>query len=115
MLPERAPARGAALTRSSQVFAAARAALKEDPKAFGIQAKRARVVVVATRLPAIAGAGPAGRARAAAAAPSPGARRSLEYYWSGRRMKDGHKQIRLVKVETDAAGRVVRTAVVHSS
>jgi len=115
ILPERTTARGAAVARKGRLFAAVRAALKEDPRAFGILPRHARVEVVETRLPAAAGPAPARRGRAGAAVRSGGKRRSLEYYWSGRRVKDGHKQIRLIKVETDLTGRVVRSTVVHSS
>ena len=37
------------------------------------------------------------------------------YYWSGRRVIDGHVQIRLARVETDSRGEVLRTRVVRSS
>jgi hypothetical protein len=44
-------------------------------------------------------------------------RQSLEYYWSGRRVRDGQKQIRVLKAETDLDGNLLphRTAVIYSS
>jgi len=53
--------------------------------------------------------------RVALAAMPPSRRESYEYYWSGRRFTKGHKEVRLVKVETDTEGRVLRSSVVHSS
>lgn len=44
-------------------------------------------------------------------------RQTLEYYWSGRRVRDGQKQIRVLKAETDLQGNLLprRTAVIYSS
>lgn len=44
-------------------------------------------------------------------------RQSLEYYWSGRRVRDGHKQIRVLKAETDLDGNLLphKTAVIYST
>lgn len=44
-------------------------------------------------------------------------RQSLEYYWSGRRVRDGQKQIRVLRAETDLDGNLLphRTAVIYSS
>jgi hypothetical protein len=113
MLPVRTAAGGAAKGRATKVFEAARAALKEDPRAFGIRPKAVRVERLETRLPAPRAS--AGRGLPPASTRPAGERQSIEYYWSGRRVQDGHKQIRLVKVETDLKGNVLRIAVVHSS
>jgi hypothetical protein len=113
MLPVRAPASRTAVARASKIFAVAKTLLENrDPKVFGFRPKAARVEMVETRFPSAAGARAAGRALAARAAIH---RRSLEYYWSGRRIKNGHKQIRMVKVEADVKGHVIRSVVVHSS
>jgi hypothetical protein len=53
-------------------------------------------------------------------APVPGSqetRQSLEYYWSGKRKRGGHKQFCLLKAETDRKGKLVpgRTAVLYTS
>jgi hypothetical protein len=40
---------------------------------------------------------------------------SLQYYWSERRVRDGHKQIRLLKAQTDQKGNLWRTSVIYSS
>jgi hypothetical protein len=44
-------------------------------------------------------------------------RRSLEYYWSGRRVRDGQIQVRVLKAETDLDGNLLprRTRVIYSS
>jgi hypothetical protein len=44
-------------------------------------------------------------------------RQSLEYYWSGHRDRNGQKQIRVLKTETDLDGNLLpnRTAVIYSS
>ena len=115
MLPQRDAAPKAAEDRASHVFAAVRAAMgKENPQAFGIKPKQAWVNVVESPTTAAAPLR-AGLARAAMGATPLEPRRSLEYYWTGRRVQDGHKQIRLIKVETDAEGQVVRCSVVLSS
>lgn len=47
-----------------------------------------------------------------------GSRESLEYYWTARTQPNGvggQAQIRLLKVETDTEGRVVRTRLLHSA
>jgi hypothetical protein len=44
-------------------------------------------------------------------------RQSLEYYWSGKRNRGGHKQFCLLKAETDRKGKLVpgKTAVTYTS
>ncbi len=39
---------------------------------------------------------------------------TLQYHWSGKRIFSRHKEIRLVKVETDAKGQVLHHSVVQS-
>ena len=112
VLPDRSRADGAAIARSAKVFKAARALLGEDAKRFGLKPRQARVDKLETKLPRILVAPK--RSRAIASARSIGTKRSIEYYWSGRRIVEGHKQIRLVKVETDTAGNVIRSSVVHA-
>jgi hypothetical protein len=113
VLPDRSPAGSAAIARSTKVFEAARALLGKDAKTFGVKPHQARVDKLETKLPrpvmAMKGS------RAVASARNVGTKQSIEYYWSGRRILEGHKQIRLVKVETDTAGNVVRSSVVHAS
>ena len=112
VLPVRATGRGTAVARVARIFEVARTAFEEDPQAFGIQAKEVRVEHLKTRLPRPA----AVRFGVALAKTRPfDKRQSIEYYWSGRRVQDGHKQVRLIKVETDTKGNVLRTAVLHSS
>lgn len=117
LLPVRAVATGAARARAKKVFRAAQAVMDKDIvkgfKEFRIRPKAARVEELCTPLhaPAVAARRGPGRAKA----PAIQSRRSLEYYWSGRRVRDGHKQIHLLKVETDPKGNVLRTAVVYSS
>jgi hypothetical protein len=113
LLPVRSSPGSAARARAAQVFQAARVMLPKDNKTFGIQPKAARVEKVETKLPAAAV--PAGVRLLGRAIARPPNRQSLEYYWSGRRVVKGHKEIRLIKVETDTQGNVVRASVVHSS
>lgn len=63
---------------------------------------------------AVAAAGPGGavRSRATSAVVR---RDSMEYYWMARRQRDHGPDIRLIKVETDAEGTVLRTEVLVSS
>jgi hypothetical protein len=117
MLPTRAPAKRAALARTKKVFAAAKAMMDKNFvkafKEFGISPAKARVEELSTilRTPTAAAGAKFPRGRALARQ----TRQSFAYYWSGRRVRDTHKQIRLVKVETDPKGNVLRTAVIHSS
>jgi len=113
VLPDRSPAGGAAIARSAKVFEEARAILGEEAEKFGLMPQQARVDKLETKLPRQFTALKA--SRAVASARNVGTKQSIEYYWSGRRILEGHKQIRLVKVETDTAGNVIRSSVVHAS
>ena len=42
-------------------------------------------------------------------------RQSLEYYWSGQRDRGEHKQLCLLKAETDLEGRPWRASVMYTS
>jgi hypothetical protein len=116
LLPVRTGAGVAARARAKRVFQIAQAALQGGVvkafKEFRIRLSAVRVERLDTSLRAPVAAGGRALARPKAAIQS---RQSLEYYWSGRRVLDGHRQIRLVKVETDQKGNVLRTSVVHSS
>ncbi len=116
LLPTRIPASSAAQARAPQVFTAAKATMHKDTvkqfKAFGIKPEQVQVEELCTPLPAPAV--PAG-GPALARAPGTQDRCSLAYYWSGRREHQGHRQIQLVKVETDPDGHVLRTVVLYSS
>jgi peptidase C25-like protein len=113
VLPDRLPAGSAAIARSAKVFEAARALLGDDTKTFGLKPRQARVDKLETTLPRPLAARKG--SRAVANARNVGPKQSIEYYWSGRRILKGHKQIRLVKVETDTAGNVIRSSVLHAS
>jgi hypothetical protein len=113
VLPDRLPAGSAAIARSAKVFEAARALLGDDTKTFGLKPRQARVDKLETTLPRPLAARKG--SRAVANARNVGPKQSIEYYWSGRRILEGHKQIRLVKVETDTAGNVIRSSVLHAS
>jgi hypothetical protein len=117
LLPERTVGGGAALARAKQVFQAAQARfgadVLKDIKAFAIRPTAVRVEKLDTPLSAPVAADGPGFARAKA--PAIQSRQSIEYYWSGRRVRDGHREIRLMKAETDQKGNVLRTSVVHSS
>jgi hypothetical protein len=108
LLPKRERATPAEQAMAKKVFTSALGALRKhvikELKEFRIKPIAVRVQKVDTPLHA------EGEARKAP-------RQSLEYYWSGRRVRDGHKQIRVLKVETDLKGNLVphRTAVIYSS
>jgi hypothetical protein len=117
LLPTRTSATRSAVARARQVFRAAEAALGaglvKSIKSFGVRPSSVRVHKLDTPLQgpvAAAGLKRGGRRRKTARS-----RQSIEYYWSGRRVRNGHREIRLVKVETDLKGNVLRTSLVHSS
>ncbi|MBI5534792.1 MAG: hypothetical protein HY898_18850 [Deltaproteobacteria bacterium] len=75
-----------------------------------VETKVSRAQIAAAGLAPLRAAGP-GRRRS-----TPSTSHAIyQYYWSGRREVAGHKQIRLVRIETDAKGNVLRTSMVHSS
>jgi hypothetical protein len=113
VLPSRTPAARGAVARSGKIFRTVQADFDGDLKAFGIRPQKARVVNVETMLPAPLAAFKRGVSRVLAKRDT--VRQSLEYYWSGRRILDGHKQVRLIKVETDKAGNVLQSTILHSS
>jgi len=114
MLPIRSIADAAARRLGSRLFGEVQKLLKKGVKGFQITQSPTIAHKVETafggapQLPVRAG-------RMALAAMPPSRRESYEYYWSGRRITKGHKEVRLVKVETDTEGRVLRSSVVHSS
>jgi hypothetical protein len=105
LLPKRTPASRA---MANKVFTSALSALRKhvikELKEFRIKPTAVRVQKVNTPLHA------EGEARKAP-------RQTLEYYWSGRRHRDGQKQIRVLKAETDLDGNLLpqRTTVIYSS
>ena len=116
LLPTRAAAPAPARARAAKVFAAAQATLEravsEGLRAFRIRPAAVRVEKLDTPLQTPVPARPEPARVQATAIRN---RQSLEYYWTGRRVLDRHKQVRLVKVETDSKGNLLRTSVVHSS
>jgi hypothetical protein len=112
MLPARAESRRVSTARSAKVFEVVRDLMQGDEAAFGMKAPAARVHKVSAPLPAPPAT--ARRRLELAGAPAVKERESFEYYWSGRRERNGYREIRLVKVETDAEGNVLRSRVVHS-
>ncbi len=118
-LPARTPVKGAVKARAGGLFSIVKVLLKKNAAPFGFRRSRVRVHRLETRFPAPDVAAAGFEARAARAV-RPAAREALrresyEYYWAGRRRVDGHKQVRLVRVETDLQGRVLRSRVVESS
>jgi len=109
-LPVRSKATPAARRHARDVFAAVRRLLGAEAKRFRLSAQRARVEHLEVRMP-VARAG-----RAAAKRGTPVERmRSTQYAWSGAWRVGRRREIRLVTVETDAQGNVVRSAVLVSS
>ena len=91
-----------------------------DAKALSPSTVQVERVVSRTPAPP-AGAAPATRGARPTTAAVPaanGPRESLEYYWTARSDTPGSPgpaQIRLLKVETDTQGRIVRTRLLHSA
>lgn len=112
VLPTRSKATRAAQDRSADLFSVVRELAKGDVEQFGLAPEKVRVQKVSTTLaPSPAAGGPRRGVRAAA----PARRDSFQYYWSGRRVVNGHTEIRLVRVETDAKGAVLGGSVVESA
>lgn len=88
--------------------AVALAALQDDFGRFAVQPMAGVVRVTAGAPPAGV---PRGPALAAAGAPL---EPTYEYYWTGRHDDGRFQQIRLLKIETDGHGQVLRTSVLHS-
>ena len=111
LLPVRSRATPAASAMAKKVFNKATSSSAKGfitgPKEFRTKPAAARVEKLNTVLPV-----------PSAARKHPGfirSRQSLQYYWSERHVRDGHKQIRLLKAETDQEGNLWRTSVIHSS
>lgn len=111
MLPTRQHATPAAQAMAKKVFARAGSMLtkdvKKELKAYGIKPDIARVEKLVTNIHAPR------EARAGSAFTR--SRHSLQYYWSGHCIRDGHEQIRVLKAETDLKGNVWRTSVSYNS
>jgi Peptidase family C25 len=108
-LPTRSDGTPAERAMAEDVFKTAQDMIPKDSakklKEFAIKPAAVRVKRVNSRLPALPGTagGPIQR------------RKSLEYYWSGRRGRGGHKQLCLLKAVTDPQGKVSRASVMYSS
>jgi hypothetical protein len=112
-LPTRKAAAAAPRKRAPRLFRIVEEALGKAAKAMGFSATPLRVDrVEPARLPAVPAVA-ALRRRAPGGAPA-ARQATLQYYWTGKRVVDGHAEIRLVRVETDTAGKVLRQAVVRS-
>jgi Peptidase family C25 len=103
-LPIRSPATPAEEAMAKYVFKSAQDMIPKDSvkklKEFKIKPTAARVKRVNSRLPVL---GPSERPQ------------SLEYYWSGRRGRGEHKQVCLLRAETDRQGKVSRASVMYNS
>jgi hypothetical protein len=105
LLPTRSPATSEEEDKATEVFASdiAKAAIK-NLQGFGIEPNAVRVQRVDTRFP-----------ESSATRGLIQTRRSLEYYWSGQRVRDYHKQLCLLRVEADLHGRPWRASVMYTS
>jgi len=106
-LPERRAAPAAA-AQAKRLFDAVAPLLKAADRQL-LDPKRASEQQLVSKLTDGGGA-----ARGRAAAPR-GARESIEYYWSGRSRQGPMVQIRLLKVETDTAGHIIRSRLLHGA
>jgi len=106
LLPTRYPATREQEAKATEVFASkvAKDAIK-NLKGFSFEPEAVRVQRVDTRFPDSPEAmrGPIQR------------RQSLEYYWAGKRERGGHKQLCLLKVETNLQSRPWRVSVMNTS
>jgi len=117
VLPNRSAGKGAARVRAGGLYFAVKDLLKKRARTFGFTRSRVRVHKLETRFTGVEAAAAgfrfAGAKRARVSAAS--RRESYEYYWTGRRRLGRHKEIRLVRVETDVQGRILRSRIVESS
>jgi hypothetical protein len=97
------------------VAAVVRELAGKDFKAFGM-AQMPKVVEVSRPASGVptGEAAPAAR-RARGLQKAAGEAKTYEYYWTGRREQGPLRIIRLVRVEADAQGRVLRSSLLHSS
>lgn len=109
-LPQRQRLSPAKAAQPAAARRAARAALGEEFQRFGVRPMAQAVKVMPAT--AVAAAGPVA---AAVRRSLPRKAVSYEYYWGGRVDHERFRQIRLVKVETDAKGAVLRTTVLHAT
>ncbi len=119
-LPARSEAKGAPRARAGSLLKLVRTLMRNGGKAFSFSRAKVNVFRVESTFSRAqtetAGfAAPRAKARdGARLAAVPKSRESYQYYWSGKRVSGRHEQIRLVRVETDAKGQVLRTNVVVS-
>lgn len=113
VLPQRQAAPAPAAAQARKVFRQAAGALSKADAAFGLNPARAQASRLVSGAPQpAAAAGPGGPLAAALAG---GRRESIEYTWSARKTVQGLVQLRLLKVETDEQGTVLRTRILHSA
>jgi hypothetical protein len=113
-LPERRAPQVADAARAARLFKSVAATLAPGDARL-LDARRASVQHIVSN--GARGDGAAATARVGAAV-RPAHRESLEYYWSGRsepKGRPGLVQIRLLKVETDTAGNIVRSRLLHGA
>jgi len=113
-LPTRSAVRKVDTKGAKSAFKAVRALMGKDLAGWNMKESKALVHQVVTPFTAKAPSG-ARMLAAAVGASVPTQRQAVEYYWSGRKESKGHRQIRLVKVETDTKGNVLRTTLRQSS
>jgi hypothetical protein len=116
-LPARSAAKGAPKARAGALYAYIKHRFAESTKEFGLSKSKVHVQKLETTFPTrdVEAAGFRTARMASGAAETATRRESFQYYWSGKRVLDGHTRIRLVKVETDVKGRVLRSGMVESS
>jgi len=117
-LPSRRDARGAVRARANQLFGLVDDLLGGEAEAFQLSKAKVRVdrlETVFSRAQTVSAGFRAGLTGSARRVALPARRETFQFYWSGSRVVEGHLQIRLARVETDAQGRVLRTRVVQSS
>ena len=117
VLPARTAATGAPKARAGALYAYIKHLFAESTKEFGLSKSKVRVQKLETTFPTrdVEAAGFRTARMARGAAKTATRRESFQDHWSGKRVLDGHTRIRLVKVETDVKGRVLRSGMVESS
>jgi Peptidase family C25 len=106
LLPTRSPATYEEEAKATEVYASkvAKDAIK-NLKGFSFEPEAVRVQRVDTRFPDLLET-KGGLIQI---------RQSLEYYWTGKRERGGHKQLCLLKVETDLQSTPWRASITHTS
>lgn len=111
-LPERVSARAPAAATARKIFAAVAGMLDKSDQNF-LEPGRARASKLVSA--PVAARAVATRGLASAVGATRQLAESVEYTWTGRKIVDGRPHVRLLTVEADAGGNVLRSRLLHSA